>query len=918
MKLLVSILLCLVALVTSGCDDHGGSSSEPIFSIDGMTLYEPGADHDTYLGAGDKDVKENEKHLLNVNFSYYFFMDDREVTCGEYKKLAKGEKWGKFVSCPNPDIPVTNVTYYDAVLFANAKSKTLGLDTVYSYSGLTFDSEGNCINMEGLVYDLGKFGLRLPTEAEWVYVAVKHWDPKVSWNRENSDYEAHEGCTAPGETSTVCDFAGNVAEWTNDWLGFLADTSIYNFVGALNGGVLGERVIKGGSFKSSPKNITLHSRGDVYTVTSSTKADYVGFRLVAGFIDYPFWLSSDGTFSRNRIGSVIDFNTIYKLSRTYKGKMAFRDELTGNLAFIDYVLGNGAAYEIEDSVKIYHPDISPNGKYVAFCTGLEGVRGKSEVYVRELIYPPRRLIKLDVDNAAIPRWRVLDNGDTAIVYVSDAGNNKDSDDFKKKSTWQVVFKREKFGEPQKLFDGAYHGGVSDDNKFAVTGARLLRARVNGKDTVWYNGRQACNASLSHDGCKRTVFLDFGADKDSSLTGDSYGTHERLLVVDSTGKLIVSVKAPENFAFDHTEWVMDNNSQGCSNLIIATVTNVNNAHPKVVMVNLADSSIIDVAESDELWHPSFWIEPQLQYSGESSLDPDSAGLYMTPGDALAAVDMRYKMQLLWKFRDTIDVAVVGSSRPFYTISHNIMRFDYFLVNFAQTPNSIHMSRDFLNNYLFPHLKKLKFVIVSLDIDFWSKLDGKKGDNFFVINAPRYPGYVYDKNHNYWKDSVPEGLLEYTVYGPGIETGDEYEADFGRYFRASCKSWGDGVDILGDTTYFDDHQDVLDSSFNSLVSIIKEAKKRDVQVIGVIFPQSPEYRKTGAFGRYGMRRSTASSLIKKINNLSEKYPNFILMDENKMGKHDYDSTMATDNDHLCYKGGKQISERLDSLMKSLEKR
>jgi hypothetical protein len=71
----------------------------------------------------------------------------------------------------------------------------------------------------------------------------------------------------------------------------------------------------------------------------------------------------------------------------------------------------------------------------------------------------------------------LENGDTAIVYVTDAGNNKNESDFKAASTWQVTFANGKFGEPQKLFDGAYHGGISEDNSLAVTGARLLRARV---------------------------------------------------------------------------------------------------------------------------------------------------------------------------------------------------------------------------------------------------------------------------------------------------------------------------------------------------------------------------------------------------------------------------------------------------------
>ena len=122
--------------------------------------------------------------------------------------------------------------------------------------------------------------------------------------------------------------------------------------------------------------------------------------------------------------------------------------------------------------------------------------------MRDLNENGSNLVKLNVESAAIPRWRVLENGDTVIVYVTDAGVNKYDATFMSNSTWQVPFANGKFGTPQKLFDGAYHDGVSDDNLLAVSGARLLRARVNDRDTIWYNGEQACNVSLSKDGEKQ--------------------------------------------------------------------------------------------------------------------------------------------------------------------------------------------------------------------------------------------------------------------------------------------------------------------------------------------------------------------------------------------------------------------------------
>ena len=278
-------------------------------------------------------------------------------------------------------------------------------------------------------------------------------------------------------------------------------------------------------------------------------------------------MNAKGTAATSRILPLATPATMRSLTGTYKVKLAFRNDLTGNLAFINYGSGSLSVIEIEDSLAVYHPEISPDGQWVAFCTKLEGVSGTSTVFVRRLNADGSDLVKLNVESAVIPRWQVLENGDTVVVYVTDAGNNKNDASFKASSTWQVKFANGKFGTPQKLFDGAYHGGFSEDRSLAVTGARLLRARVLGRDTVWYGGEQACNASLSKDGSKRTLFLDFGGTTGQKFVGEKYGTHEQLLIADSLGKLIQSIPAPAGYSFDHSEWVF-----GSDNLVVATLSN----------------------------------------------------------------------------------------------------------------------------------------------------------------------------------------------------------------------------------------------------------------------------------------------------------------------------------------------------------
>ena len=863
----------------------------------------------TVLGTLDSKAKVNERPEMRARFDYDFSIGRHEVTCGEFNSVMENVS-GLVLDCDNDSFPATSLTFYDAVLFANERSKSEGFDTAYTYASAVFDSEKHCTALDGFAYRPEVNAYRLPTEAEWILVASSEWNAEHSWTAENSDYKLHRVCGKMDSTVQFCDMMGNAMEWVNDWLGIFRDTTVTNFVGAPDGGALGQRVVKGGSFRNPVTSINLYSRGDVYMVTSSTRADYVGFRLAFGAIPAAVWMGNNGKAASSRIVPLASSATLRSVVGANQVRLAFRNDLTENLAYVDYSSGILSVVEIADTLDVYHPEISPDGKRVAFCTGLEGVSGKSSLYVRDLSAEGLNLVKLEVESAAIPRWRVLDSGDTVIVYVNDAGNNKEESAFKMSSTWQVSFANGKFGKPQKLFDGAYHGGLSGDNSLAVTGARLLRARISGRDTVWYNGEQACNVSLAKDGSKRTLFLDFGSKTGREYAGENYGTHERLLVVDSIGDLILTLAAPAGYSFDHSEWASN------GNFVVATLTNVNGAHTKMVLIDLTEGNVVDLAEGDELWHPNLWIRQEKNNEVNISLDSDSAGIYMNDGDDWGVALMRYNMELLWQYRDSVNVAVVGSSRPLYSLWPSLMSNRFFMVNFAQTPNSIHMSRDFLELYLFPHLKKLKYVVLSLDIDFWNKPDGDKSDNLFKNAYKKYPGYVYDKNHNYWQDGYPEGLLEYTKNYLEVKPYLLHEVDRGAIMNPFCGGWANPPLVEGDSSAYDSEKNLYEKSFESLVDIIQSAQNKDVVVIGILFPQNPDYQNTGAYGRYGLRRSVAEQFVSRLQELEKSYSNFKFIDRNRMGNHGYPSEWFVDDDHLCIEGAKSFTATVDLILNGLE--
>ncbi len=925
-KLYLSLAFFFSVFQLTACSESDGvssNSSRPEISFGSLSgLVRVSASNNVVaLGSNDVSARASERPQMNVSMNYDFSIGEHEVTCHEFNDLMNPST-GLKLDC-DKDVPATDITYYDAVLFANERSKAEKFDTAYAYSKASFDKDKHCTNLDGFAFRPDVDAYRLPTESEWVLVAKNYAKMAESWTAENSDYKLHKVCSKKNSDNRFCDLFGNAMEWVNDWPANFRDTTLTNFVGAPDGGSLGERVVKGGSYRNSAESITLYSRGDVYTVTSSTRAEYVGFRLAFGAIPGATWMGADGKAAMSRIVPLANSALMRSKAGTYKVKLAFRNDVTGNIAFIDYSSGILSVTEISDKIDAYHPEISPDGKKVAFCTGYEGVSEKSELYVRDLNAKGSNLVKLDVKGAAIPRWRVLDNGDTVIVYVSNPGDNKDDATFKSTSTWQVKFANGKFGQPEKLFDGAYHGGISEDDKLAVTGARLLRARIakpgstimkSAIDTVWFGEEQACNASLANDGSKRTLFLDFGANEKSGknkmgreFVGKDYGTHERLLIADSTGKLVQSVASPKGYSFDHSEW-----TSGGENLAVATLTNVNGAHTKIVLVNLSDSSVVELAEGEELWHPSLWIQKTSAINGNGKLDPDSACVYMTETSDIATRLMKVKMDYFWKYKDTTEIVIIGSSRSFSGMDVEYIE-SVFAVNMSYAAQDMASTHFFIKNYFLPLMPKLKVIVLTLDYDRWYVKD----ENFKVWFAD-IPGYEYDKNHGYWQDGLIGDMKKASQEALSPTEG---EYDLYGYHRGLYKSptvgWGeDPPEVANDPQWFDLDNSGFDFNLQELIDILELALNYDVSVVGVVYPQSPYFATSYSWGRYGPTHAAVKIMEKAVTELTEKYPHFTVLDENHYGHHDFAYEDFANEDHLGLPGAIIMAHRLDSLLKTLK--
>lgn len=152
-----------------------------------------------------------------------FYINKYEVMQNDYEELMGNNPsgWKENNRATSFNRPVENVTWFDAVTYANKLSEKEGLDKYYNISGFVVTSN---INAKGY---------RLPTSNEWkfvykggnnsnnyIYSGSNNYDG-VGWVYENStlDGEAN-GTKLVGRKNSnelgVYDMLGNVSEWINN------------------------------------------------------------------------------------------------------------------------------------------------------------------------------------------------------------------------------------------------------------------------------------------------------------------------------------------------------------------------------------------------------------------------------------------------------------------------------------------------------------------------------------------------------------------------------------------------------------------------------------------------------------------------------------------------------------------------------
>lgn len=212
-------------------------------------------------------VSRNEGTIPNL------LVSDHEVTQGEY------EEYCKYGGSSRPDsnygvdenFPAYYVNWYDAIVYCNLRSKAENLNPVYKIGDETDptkwpDIQGNATDKwcgpsgnndvwNEITFDETANGYRLPTEAEWEYLARggnlnSHYTYSgsdnidiVAWYYGFSGDKTHEVKSRAANRLGLYDMSGNVWEWCYDWKGDIS--RLTPATGPASGSY---RVKRGGSF----------------------------------------------------------------------------------------------------------------------------------------------------------------------------------------------------------------------------------------------------------------------------------------------------------------------------------------------------------------------------------------------------------------------------------------------------------------------------------------------------------------------------------------------------------------------------------------------------------------------------------------------------------------------------------------------
>jgi formylglycine-generating enzyme required for sulfatase activity len=224
---------------------------------------------------GSDAGEDNEKPVHKVTMRS-FLMNKYEVNQWEWDQVMESNPSG----FKGDILPVENITWFEAVEFCNKLSLQEELFPAYQET-----------KNGGIICNFNANGYRLPTEAEWEYVAkggnkdymVFRYSggdkvSDVGWHYGNSGGKTHPVGTKAPNSLGLYDMSGNVREWCWDWYGSYGSKNQTDPTGPRRGET---RVYRGGAWYFGPQFLRTSIRGHLLP---ENRNNYLGFRVCRSVI----------------------------------------------------------------------------------------------------------------------------------------------------------------------------------------------------------------------------------------------------------------------------------------------------------------------------------------------------------------------------------------------------------------------------------------------------------------------------------------------------------------------------------------------------------------------------------------------------------------------------------------------------------
>ena len=891
------------------------------------------------MGSNGAYAQPEEKPVHSVRFTYTFFIDNCAITQKQYRQTM-GLSSGSNPALRNAygvgdSFPVYNVTWYEAAIFCNARSRAQGYDTVYSYTAVCQADQTCPYVLENLVVHYDRFGYRLPTEAEWEFACRAgtttdyFWGIDTSgaanyaWFSGNAGSVSHPVGRKFPNAFGLYDMAGNVSQWVNDQFGQYPSRPCVDPVGPVSLSEelflsTGQRPVRGGAWKTGTSFLRSSCRKYEYPTPANVFAEYTGFRTVLGAFFPQAEDTTKPVIDTSGIAVPITIaSDLIRVAGTSSVKCVFTKGSTNpRLYYIDFSEPGRPAHAMNDSLAVHGPTISPNGKYTAYSTNSWGFTGQSVATILPLNSASSTMARTSANEAVfLPKWWTdPSTGDTFVVYTNGAAMNNSIAWKQEKTLRRRIVGGAFSGAPEVLCDtGSFYGGLSADGRFLATGYRNAYAlNLKTNDLYRYflppiNGRtdtpQVCNVSISPkiDRPDEIMFLDFGYSGTSSIVGKPYGIHSIIFTCNSSLTSADAVRWYEIPAgFDQWNDVKWSNHPDFAAAVAET--DAGSDKSSIFIINLKTKECLKIADGKDVHDPYLWIDPvALPQQADPYIDFAD---YDVPVASFGQLSLTEKLKLFWSQRASLQCIFVGSSPTLYGIDPSYIS-QVKAINMGAYIAPPITSFVLAQNYALKQIAGLKIVGMGLDP---GQIPGFDLSDPYLCGLSRAIGYEFDKNNNFWQGGLPAAIQQkIALFDSSSSWPDFYSTGF--TIQKASNGWGPALTDGSDYVF---ENDTIQRNLSIFKTLADTLALHGIHLLVIEFPENPAYKQTALIGRLGPSRTTYVKIVTWLRSIEQENPYFHFYDANMNGDHDYADAEAFDCNHLGYLGAKKLSMRVDSLI------